>query len=69
MSEEVSEILRQRVKERVGNGRDIFSSVFWVGIYSAAVEDKLAQFTDICSLSNIRYIKRISVLYVQCVQN
>ena len=23
-------------------------TIFWVGIYSGAVEDKLAQFTDVC---------------------
>jgi len=28
-------------------------AVFWVVVYSGAVEDKLAQFTDVCSLANI----------------
>ena len=31
----------------------LLQSVLWVGLYSALLEDKLAQFTDICSLSNI----------------
>ena len=34
-------------------GLALLQSVFWVGIYNGAVEDKLAQFTDVCSLSNI----------------
>ena len=34
-------------------GLALIQSVFWVGIYTGAVEDKLAQFTDVCSLSNI----------------
>ena len=31
----------------------IVQTVFWVGLYGGMVEDKLAQFTDVCSISNI----------------
>ena len=34
-------------------GLALLQSVFWVGIYTGVVEDKLAQFTDVCSISNI----------------
>jgi meckelin len=27
--------------------------IFWCGLYSRLVEDKLEQFTDVCSLANI----------------
>ena len=27
--------------------------IFWCGIYNGCVEDKLQQFTDVCSLANI----------------
>ena len=32
----------------------VVQTLFWVGVYAPVVEDKLAQFTDICSLANIR---------------
>ena len=31
----------------------LVQSLFWVGVYSGLVEDKLVQFTDVCSISNI----------------
>ena len=31
----------------------LIQSLFWVGVYSGLVEDKLVQFTDVCSISNI----------------
>ena len=30
-----------------------FQVVFWCGIYTAVIEDKLQQFSDVCSLANI----------------
>ena len=31
----------------------IVQVVFWCGLYATTVEDKLEQFTDVCSLANI----------------
>ena len=31
----------------------LVQSLFWVGVYSGLVEDKLVQFTDVCSIANI----------------
>ena len=30
-----------------------FQSIFWCGIYGPLLEDKLTEFTDVCSLANI----------------
>ena len=35
-------------------GISVFQTLFWVGVYAPIIENKLAQFTDICSLANIR---------------
>ena len=35
-----------------------------MGVYTALVEDKLAQFTDICSISNIR-LYLITLNYIE----
>ncbi|XP_023349212.1 meckelin [Eurytemora carolleeae] len=34
-------------------GISVFQTLFWVGVYAPIIENKLAQFTDICSLANI----------------
>ena len=34
-------------------GVALVQAVFWAGLYSGLVEDKLVQFTDVCSVSNI----------------
>jgi meckelin len=31
----------------------LFQVVFWCGLYTNVIEDKLEQFTDVCSLANI----------------
>ena len=48
-----SYICRLALGVAVWLGLALLQSVFWVGIYTGVVEDKLAQFTDVCSISNI----------------
>jgi len=36
-------------------GLGMLQVLFWCLVYPALVEDKLAQFTDICSIANIRH--------------
>jgi hypothetical protein len=35
-------------------GLAVVQALFWSLVYPGLVEDKLAQFTDICSIANIR---------------
>jgi hypothetical protein len=42
----------------VWGGLALIQTLFWCLIYPAIVEDKLAQFTDICSIANIRQDSR-----------
>ena len=48
-----SYICRLALGTAIWLGLALAQSVFWVGLYSGVVEDKLAQFTDVCSISNI----------------
>jgi hypothetical protein len=38
-------------------GLAVVQALFWSLVYPGLVEDKLAQFTDICSIANIRQDK------------